>query len=284
MTTQETGSEAGSEESNRMSGASTDEHRFRGRRPGRIHVTTVRRVRRVTPRMARITFGGEDLADFASNGTDQHVAMYFYEPGTVLPRPFTAEAARAMLPTAKPRLRRYTIRAHRPELAEVDMDFVLHGPDQLASGWAERVQPGEEAIWFGPSPAYVLSPEPTWTVLLGDETALPAMSVILEQLPAGQRAFALVEIADAAEEQELPTRADLSVTWLHRDGRPAGELLYEHGTQLELPEGQGRVWGGAERSTMRALRRHFVHDLGVARADTHLTAYWTAGETQDSEV
>ncbi|MEI4908182.1 siderophore-interacting protein, partial [Klebsiella pneumoniae] len=87
----------------------------------------------------------------------------FYQPGVELPRPFTTEAARALLPTAQPRLRRYTIREHRPELAEVDMDFVLHGPDQLASGWAERVRPGDEVIWFGPSPAYPLTPLTDWT-------------------------------------------------------------------------------------------------------------------------
>lgn len=284
MTVTGAGTVAGSEESDKMSGASTDEHRFQSRRPGRMRVTTVRQVHRVTPRMARITFGGEELADFESKGTDQHVAMYFYEPHVVLPRPFTSEAAKALLPTAKPRLRRYTIRAHRPELAEVDMDFVLHGTDQLASGWAERAKPGDEAIWFGPSPAYVLSPDADWTILLGDETALPAISVILEELPPGHRVFALIEVADAAEEQELVTDAEASVTWLRRDGAKAGELLHRHSTELALPVGRGRVWGGAERGTMRSLRRHFVHDLGVDRADTHLTAYWTAGETQDSEV
>ncbi|NEE36697.1 siderophore-interacting protein, partial [Streptomyces sp. SID7982] len=139
-----------------MSTVATDEQR--NRRPGRIHVTTVRSLRRITPRMVRLTLGGGDLSDFNSNGSDQHVALYFYEPGVELPRPFTSEAARALLPTARPRLRRYTIRDHRPELCEVDMDFVLHGPDQLASGWAERVRPGDEVIWFGPSPAYAVAP------------------------------------------------------------------------------------------------------------------------------
>ncbi len=127
--------------------------------------------------------GSDDLSEFTSNGGDQHVALYFYEPGVELPRPFTSEAARALLPTARPRLRRYTIRDHRPELHEVDMDFVLHGPDQLASGWAERVRPGDEVIWFGPSPAYPVTPATDWTLLLGDETALPAIGAILGELP-----------------------------------------------------------------------------------------------------
>lgn len=267
-----------------MSGAVTQTGRAEGRRAGRLHVTRVRRVHRVTPRMARITFADEELTDFLSNGTDQHVAMYFYPPEVELPRPFTGEAAKALLPHTRPRLRRYTIREHRPELGEVDMDFVLHGVDQLASGWAERAEPGDEAIWFGPSPAYPLRPGPEWTLLLGDETALPAISVLLEQLPPGHPVTVFLEVADAAEEQELRTRADARIHWLHRDGRPAGTLLYERAAGLGLPPGRGRIWGAAERDIMRQLRRHFVHGLGVDRADTHLTAYWTRGETQDSEV
>ncbi|MFE7059504.1 siderophore-interacting protein [Streptomyces californicus] len=265
-----------------MSTVTTDTHR--NRRPGRIHVTTVRSLRRITPRMIRLTLGGDDLSDFDSNGGDQHVALYFYEPGVELPRPFTSGAARALLPTAKPRLRRYTIRDHRPELREVDMDFVLHGADQLASGWALTVRPGDEVIWFGPSPAYPVAPTTDWTLLLGDETALPAIGAILAELPPGHRVLAAVEVADPAEEQPLPTRADATVTWLHRHDRAPGEPLREHATALRLPGGTGRVWGGAERAVMRDLRHHFVHVRGLDRADTHLTAYWTKGETQDSEV
>ncbi len=265
-----------------MSTVATETHR--NRRPGRMHVTTVRRARRITPGMVRLTLGGDDLSEFVSNGSDQHVALYFYEPHVELPRPFTTEAALALLPTAKPRLRRYTIRDHRPELHEVEMDFVLHGPGQLASGWAERVRPGDEVIWFGPSPAYPVAPVTDWTLLLGDETALPAIGAILEDLPPCHRVLAAVEVADPAEEQPLPTPADATVTWLHRDGRDHGELLRRHATALHLPEGRGRGGGGAERGVMRDLRHHFVHVRGLGRADTHLTAYWTQGETQDSEV
>ncbi|MET7640132.1 siderophore-interacting protein [Streptomyces sp. NPDC005438] len=266
-----------------MSGASTHEERYQSRRPGQLHVTRVRRVDRVTPRMARITFGSEELTEFLSNGTDQHVALYFYEPGVELPRPFTTEAAKQIYPHAKPKLRRYTIRSHRPELGEVDMDFVLHGGDQLASGWAEKAKVGDESIWFGPSPAYPLAHDSAWTVLVGDETALPAIAVMLEQLPEGHPVRVLVEVADAEEELPLATRADAQVTWLHRHHRPHGALLLEHAPRLTLPPGRGRVWGAAERSVVRELRRHFVRDKGLERSDTHLTAYWTQGVAQDSE-
>ncbi|NKI43817.1 siderophore-interacting protein [Streptomyces physcomitrii] len=267
-----------------MSGPAAQHDTQTSRRPGRLQVTTVSAVHRLTPRMTRLTFTGPGLGEFLSNGTDQHVALYFYPPGLTLPRPFTTEAARALLPTARPRLRRYTIRHHRPELGEVDMDFVLHGADQLASGWAERAAVGEESIWFGPSPAYPLREGPAWSLLLGDETALPALGVLLEELPAGHPVTVLAEIADPDEQLPLPTRADADIRWLHRGDRPAGELLAAHATALRLPPGRGRIWGGAEREVVRTLRHHFTRTLGVDRADTRLTTYWTRGETQDSEV
>ncbi|MFI2211291.1 siderophore-interacting protein [Streptomyces sp. NPDC020141] len=267
-----------------MSGATVRSRSGESRRAGGLRVTRVRYTERITPHMARITFADDELARLHSNGGDQHVALYFYEPGVELPRPFTTEAARAFLSVARPRLRRYTIRHHRPELGEVDMDFVLHGADQLASGWAERAAPGDEAIWFGPSPGWSLAPEAEWAVLLGDETALPAIGAILDQLPPGVGVTALIEVADRAEEQRLTTLADARIEWLHRGRRPAGELLLERASRLTPPPGPGRIWGAAERDVVRAIRRHFVEGLGVARSDTHLTPYWTRGETQDSEV
>ncbi|MER6913626.1 siderophore-interacting protein [Streptomyces sp. NPDC000594] len=267
-----------------MSGAAVRDGQSEHRRSGKLRVTRVRRVERITPRMARITFAGDELAGLHSNGGDQHVALYFYEPGVELPRPFTTEAARALLPVAKPRLRRYTIRHHRPEAGEVDMDFVLHGADQLASGWAERATPGDEAIWFGPGSGWTPGPDAEWAVLLGDETALPAIAATLEQLPPGLPVSVVVEVPDRAEEQPLTTRADARISWLHRGSRPAGQLLHERATALPLPPGRGRIWGAAERGVIRELRRHFVEGQGLARSDTHLTPYWTRGETQDSEV
>ncbi|WP_263167054.1 siderophore-interacting protein [Streptomyces sp. SCSIO ZS0520] len=257
------------------------EDRFQCRRPARLYVTRVRRTEQLTPRMVRVTFGSEDLSAFLSNGTDQHVALYFYEPWVDLPRPFTTEAARELLPVARPRLRRYTIRADRPELGEVDMDFVLHGGDQLASGWAARAKPGDESIWYGPSPANPLDPETPWWLLFGDETALPALAASLEQLPPGSRARVFVEVADAEEQLPLYTGSGTEITWLHRNGRPAGSLLHKAVSALSLPPGPGRVWGAAERGVTGALREHFVRGHGIPRDRTRLTPYWTAGHSQD---
>src|SRR5262245_33938274 len=168
----------------------------------------VLRVTSLTPHMTRVTVGGPDLADFPAAGTDQNVMLYFYPDDVTLPEPLTLESARAMWSHARPMTRTYTISRHDAAAGEIDFDFVLHGSHGLASAWAQRVQPGEQVIFVGPSPAYQPSEDVEHFLLAGDETALPAIAAILRGLPAGVRASVRVEVADAAEEQPLPTAAE----------------------------------------------------------------------------
>src|SRR5512138_1112202 len=78
----------------------------------RLWRVPVRRVQRVTPRMVRITVGGDELADFPGAGTDQNVMLYFYPEGVRLPEPLTLESARAMWSQVRPLTRTYTIARH----------------------------------------------------------------------------------------------------------------------------------------------------------------------------
>lgn len=254
----------------------------RVRRPAtKLWRVPVRRVARVTPRMARITVGGDDLADFPGAGTDQNVMLYFYPADVRLPEPLTLESARGMWSQVRPMTRTYTIARHDADRLEIDFDVVLHGDAGLASAWAQRVQPGDLLIFVGPSPAYRPDPAADWYLLAGDETALPAIAAILRELPAGARALVFIEVADAAEEQELPTAADATVTWLHRDGVPAGrsEALVGAVAGAELPAGEGDAWLAGERSAMRALRRHLLDERGLERGRVRPTTYWRRGET-----
>jgi NADPH-dependent ferric siderophore reductase len=251
------------------------------RPPTKLWRVPVRRVERVTPRMARITVGGDDLADFPAAGTDQNVMLYFYPAGVRLPEPLTLEAARGMWSQVRPKTRTYTIARHDPDRREIDFDVVLHGDAGLASAWAQRVRPGDPLIFVGPSPAYRPDPAVDWYLLAGDETALPAIAAILRELPAGARTLVFIEVADAAEEQGLPTAADATVTWLHRDGVPAGsgDALVRAVAGAAHPPGEGEAWLAGERSAMVALRRHLLDERGLARARVRPTTYWRRGET-----
>jgi NADPH-dependent ferric siderophore reductase len=248
------------------------------RRPARLWRVPVRRVERVTPRMARVTVGGDELADFPGAGTDQNVMLYFYPDHVELPEPLTLESARAMWSRVRPMTRTYTIRRYDPRTNEIDFDFVLHGSHGLASAWAQRVSPGDPVIFVGPSPAYRPAADVDWYLLAGDETALPAIAAILRALPTGARVRAFVEVADAAEEQPLPTDADIELTWLHRDVVPSDLLVQAIGA-ASLPAGPGEAWVAGERSSVLAVRRHLLGERGFDRSRVRPTTYWRHGQS-----
>ena len=131
----------------------------------------------------------------------------------------------------------------------------------------------------GPRGSHVVPPAFDWYLLCGDETVLPSIARRLEEFPAGARAIAFVEVADAAEEQALATRADLTLTWLHRDGAAPGttDLLERAVRGLDFPPGDPYVWASGEATSLRPLRRHLLHDRGLRPGVVHFSGHWKRG-------
>jgi hypothetical protein len=103
--------------------------------------------------------------------------------------------------------------------------------------------------------------------------------------PGRHRAIAVVEVADAGEEQSLEGAADLDVLWVHRDGPPPGttSLLADAVVALPLPAGDGRAWGGGEALAMRHVRRHLREDGGIPAAAVSVLGYWKHRDTETWE-
>ncbi|MFI0259277.1 siderophore-interacting protein [Streptomyces sp. NPDC017056] len=256
-------------------------------------------VRRTSPRMVRVTFGGDALAGFRLDGPDQQVKLYFPRQGQRVPRlpgpPADGDVMRwyqafhAIPEDERPWARSYTVRAHHPRHDTIDIDFVLHGTGAAggpATRWARTAAPGDVLGMFGPA-AYFARPVPLgtadWMLLAGDETALPAIGTLAEWLPEGARAVAYVEVADAAEEQVFDTRGDLTVHWLHRGPGAAGpgELLVRAVRAARFPAGSVFAWLAGEAGAVRALRRHLVGDRGLDKRDVEFTGYWRRALSQD---
>jgi NADPH-dependent ferric siderophore reductase len=249
------------------------------RAPQRLWITEVRHIERITPRMVRVIVGGEQLQEFISNGTDQHIILYFYAADAHLPEPLTLETARRAFSVSWPTMRTYTIRRVDFDRGELDIDFVCHDRG-FASGWAERATVGERLIFAGPSRAYPLDSDVDCHLLAGDETALPAIAAILAELPATARARVFLEVAEGSEEQPLHSAADVELTWLHRDGAPAGksELLIRAVRESAFPDGNVHAWVGAEAATVRDLRKYFRDEHGLRRGEVSATVYWRYGK------
>jgi NADPH-dependent ferric siderophore reductase len=223
------------------------------------------------------------MADFVGVAADQFITLILPQPGQARPAvergELNWEAFRQIPDAIRPHARNYTVRAHRPDLAEVDVDFVVHGDEGAASAWALRAQPGDQLAVWGPRMAYE-PPADCWQLLIGDETGLPAIGAILAALPAGARALALVEVADAAEQQALPSAGAVEVRWFFRDGVASGEsdLLLDATRALTFPPGAIYIWGGGERRVMSAIKKHLHDERGIGSDAVSILNYWRRGE------
>ena len=239
----------------------------------------VTRVERVTPRMARVTLAG-DFSEMPAAAATDHIKIFFPASGEEFPvMPTVGEHGLVPPPAGSPRnYRDYTVRRLDRDAGELDVDMVVHAGG-LAGAWAASAVPGLRVGVLGPRGSEVVADDLDWYVLAGDETALPAIGRWLSELPAGARAEVFCEVADAAEEQEFVSDADVTVHWLHRDGVPAGEatLLHDALATLALPAGRGFVWVAGEAGALRPVRRLLRARDDLSPRDLDVDGYWRRG-------
>ena len=170
--------------------------------------------------------------------------------------------------------RRYTIRHADAAASTVDLDGILHGHTGLGAGWFERAQVGDAIEVVGPRGKVMLDASAEWHLFAGDESGLPAFAELIAALPTGSTAVTVVEVADAAEEVDLPD----TTHWVHRDGAAPGTpaLLTVALASVDLPAGRGAAYLLGESRAMVALRPT-LEARGVAHPDTFLKGYWNIG-------
>lgn len=253
----------------------------RVRHTTRARLLQVVGVRPLTPHMRRITLGGPELEGFYSPAPDDHIKAFFFPPGVApvapLPQP---GGAPPLWPegVARPPMRDYTPRRYDAVRGELDIDFVLHGHGPAAT-WAANAQVGDSLLIGGPRGSGLVPYRAAGYLLIADEAGLPALSRWLESLPAPTPVHAFVEVESPAEEQPLYTAANLSLTWIHRRGRPAGESsrFLDALRQAKLPKADVYAWVAAESGVARTLRPYLLEELGVAEDSIKTAGYWKLG-------
>lgn len=240
----------------------------------------VLRVLDLTPRMRRITLGGPELAGFISLGTDDHVKLLF---------PQNAEQAAALetmvLGAGKdngplPEMRDYTPRRYDLEKLELDIDFVLHG-DGPASTWAEQARPGQFLHIGGPRGSMIVPDIFDSYLLIGDETALPAIARRLEGLAANRKALVVIEVENGAEQQVLESKAQVNVIWVLREG--GKDNLLTTVKQLQAPKGNLYAWVATETKVSRQIRRVLLDEHGLNEQFVKAVGYWRAEGSSEEE-
>ena len=259
-----------------------------------IHLTVLR-TEKLAPHWVRVTLGDGEIERFRPMGFDQWFRLFL---------PIAGEAGLERVPAKankmfgylkflripddeRPVMRNYTVREYRPardgQSAEIDVDFVLHGSAAdgtagPASRWAETCRPGEHVLIIDEGLTFNPQRGTDRVVLVGDETALPAIASICASLPYSAVGTAIVEVPSAADALEFPHPDGVEVEWIVRpqDEHP-GALALAQLASTALPDAPFHVYGAGEQSLAAGVRKHMVGERGVDKNQVSFCGYWRVG-------
>jgi NADPH-dependent ferric siderophore reductase len=238
--------------------------------PQRPMFVTVTAVTRLTEQIARITLAGQHVPAFDYAGPD-HLARVFFPVSTEFQLPVTEDwwsELQSMPMDTRPVMRNYTVRRIDHARGELDIDFVLHGDSGPASAWACAAKPGDRIGVLSDRSEYAPG-NADWQLLIGDETALPAISAMLEMLRTP--AIVVLEVADTFARIDLAAPA----TWLPRKGKRGSQIL-EKLRSTTFPDGKPYVWVSGESKLATSVRRYLVNERSIAKKDIYFCGYWRA--------
>ena len=230
----------------------------------------VEAIEQVTPRVIRVTFKGEELADFGPPKPGAHIKLLFVPDGAKWDR-HDPEAPR-------PPSRTYTPRRYDRESRCLEVEFVLHG-DGLATGWLRTAKPGDPMYIGGPGGGYDVPPDVSDMVVVADDTAIPGAGTVIEALPKGCNVTAICEILAPDEQRPLSPAVAVSPKWLPLAGATAGTLLEREVAAMAARGGSAHWWIACEANAMRRMRAHLLKERWIDPARVHTRGYWRLGET-----
>ena len=238
----------------------------------------------LTPTLVRVVLGGDGLTGFAvPEATDTYVNVAIPPAGAPYGAVFSPAEVRESHPKETwPARRRYTVRDWDAAAGLLSLDFVVHGDEGAAGPWAARAVPGDVLVFEGPGSGYLPDPSADWHLLVGDESAVPAITAALEALPADAVTRVVILVEDAAHEPVLPLPAGAELTVLHRASLASGESLGAAVRALEwLP---GRVHAfvhGEAQEVMHGIRPYLLTERGLARDQVSISGYWRRGRSEE---
>lgn len=290
----------------------------------RLFEMALKERRVLSPSLHRLVFTGADVARMKTEGPDQRIKVFFPLAGQDAPDVPSGEdwyaRYRALADDQRPPMRTYTLRQLRAAQGEVDVDFVLHGETGPASRWATHARPGDRVVLLAPDAECAESSEGwEWkppagvgqVLLVADETALPAVAGILEELAAQvdpPRVLALLEVAGEGDALALKAPPTAELMWLPRGQAAYGQALVQAvqarlaassvvaGEALDEVDVDAQIlweqsdagvagpfyaWVAGEAGAVMAVRRHLVRDCGLDRRALTFMGYWRQGRVLD---
>ena len=242
-------------------------HPFRAR-----HVQLLRRET-ISPGFVRLTLAGPELDGFASAGFDDHVKLILPQAGQDKPNLPAMVDGRPHIEGERPTMRDYTPLDYDAQAQTLTLEFAAHGSGP-AVDWALNAPIGQWCGLAGPRGSMVVAADLDWHLFFGDETAMPAIGRRLAELPAEVRAIVRIQVNHPADQRAWSSRAALDLAYV--------PSLPEAAAQLQLPPGDGFIWGGGENTVMAAVREQLLAK-GANAKRMRISSYWKQGEADHHE-
>lgn len=250
-------------------------------------VFTVKAKEYITPHYIRITLTG-NVALFKDSTLGDNNKIFIPPEGMteVHMRSYDHEKGEWILPPEhlRPIMRTYTHRAINVENKELVIDFVDHGLDGVASSWAIQAQKGSKLGVAMKRTTKKLYPEKDWYLLVGDATAIPVLSVILEGLPSTAKGICMIEVHGKEDEQSIHTKADFAFRWLHNPLPEKGSELARELRKITLPEGPKFGFVACEFSSVKSIRQYLRKERNWNKDELYAYAYWKAEFTENESA
>lgn len=238
---------------------------------------------RLSPRLLRVTLGGEQYSELNRNHhTDAYVKLLIASEASGLVPPYDLDAIRAETPELLPTRRTYTVRHWDDDAGTLDIDVVLHGEgtddNGVAARWADSALPGDRIALTGAGGGYSPLPETEFHLLIGDHATVPAIAAALESMEPAARGLALIHLDHDEDVLPLEHPEGVEVRWVIGDR----EQLLDEVTALDLssPE-RFQVFCHVERGLTKRLRRVLVTERQIPREAISISAYWALGRIED---
>lgn len=234
--------------------------------------------------LRRITLSGSQLRGFPEHRNGAHIKLFFPRIGQrqpVLPA-LTERGIVWPQNQLKAITRTYSVRRYCAQHNELDIDFVMHGHDSPAAGWAKRARPGDYLGVAGPGgPDPLLAPA-DWHIIAGDMSALPAISALLEQLSMFARGYVFIEVDRAEHIQPLHNNTGLQIHWVQRDG--VHSMLEDVKHTVRPPRGAQSLSGfvAGENGLVRSMRDYLRETYRLTRKELYAVPYWCRGQDEEA--
>ncbi|MEO9648940.1 MAG: siderophore-interacting protein [Roseobacter sp.] len=239
---------------------------------------SVKSTKRLTPNMIRVTLTAPNVATFSPECAGGHCKLFFADHGQSRDA-FEDQLANGPRPVA----RTYTVRHARLEREEIDIDFVAHGDEGVASAWAEAAAPGSFCGFAGPGAPKLIDFDADWYFIAADMSGLPVAAAALEALPSNAKGVAVFEITSPEDRQKITGPTGVAQHWiLHSDPHQESQGQLDFAKNLEWPSGSVRTMIAGETEVVRALRLLTRGDLGVDRKRSYASGYWRIGMAEDA--